>query len=76
MERRSTCVPLSRCKCSSSGTTTVTPAVATRNDLVVCGNLTFVTGAVMGGGNAVYVEGGWALGVWGGVKLCACVRKC
>ncbi len=25
-----------------------------RNDLVVCGNLTFISGAVMGGGNAVY----------------------
>lgn len=26
----------------------------TRNDLVVCGDLTFISGAVMGGGNTVY----------------------
>ncbi len=33
-----------------SGSTT------TRNDLVVCGKLTFASGAVLGGGNAVYVD--------------------
>lgn len=29
--------------------------LTTRNDLVVCGNLTFISGAVMAGGNALYV---------------------
>jgi hypothetical protein len=32
------------------------PVVRTdRDDLVVCGSLTFLSGAVMGGGNLVYV---------------------
>jgi choice-of-anchor A domain-containing protein len=29
-----------------------------RNDLVACGKLTFLSGAVMGGGNALYVDPG------------------
>jgi hypothetical protein len=32
--------------------------VTDRHDLVVCGKLTFLSGAVMGGGNALYVDAG------------------
>jgi hypothetical protein len=39
----------------SSGTSALGASAANRNDLVVCGNLTFDTGAIMGGGNALYV---------------------
>jgi hypothetical protein len=39
-------------------------SIATRNDLVVCGNMTFDSGAVLGGGNAVYVP-----------VVCSCLCK-
>jgi hypothetical protein len=39
----------------SSGTSVIGPSGTSRNDLVVCGNLTYDTGAVMGGGNVLYV---------------------
>jgi hypothetical protein len=38
-----------------SSSSEVTPLRPDRNDLVVCGNLTFLSGAVLGGGNLVYV---------------------
>lgn len=41
-----------------SSSSEVTPLRPDRNDLVVCGNLTFLSGAVLGGGNLVYVGGG------------------
>ena len=39
----------------SSGTSALGASAANHNDLVVCGNLTYDTGAIMGGGNALYV---------------------
>jgi choice-of-anchor A domain-containing protein len=37
-------------------------SVTNRDDFVVCGNLTFVSGAVMGGGNLVYTGEGSVIG--------------